>query len=64
MNENTPQYAPRKSNAGAVVFWVIVTLLVLGFIGAHAAQSMTVTSCNTLTQTCNQQTYPVTNTGS
>ena len=56
------QPAPRKSGAGigGVVLAALVVLGVIGWVGAHASQSATITTCsNTVTPQCYQTTVPV-----
>ena len=55
--------SPRRSSAGGVVFAVLVVLVIVGVIAAHAGQSVQVTTCTgagTPFASCSQQTVPVT----
>ena len=55
---------PRRSNAGGWVGLVLVVLVVIGFVAAHASQSVQVTTCtDTVVPSCTVQTVPVTTTG-
>ena len=53
--------SPRRSSAGGVVFAVLVVLVIVGVIAAHAGQSVQVTRCtDTGVVSCTVQTVPVT----
>jgi hypothetical protein len=55
---------PRRSGAGGIVGLVLVVLVVAGFVAAHAARSVQVTTCTTgIYAQCTVQTVPVTTTG-
>jgi hypothetical protein len=56
--------SPRKSNAGGWVGLVLAVLVVIGFVAAHAARSVQVTTCtDTVVPSCTVQTVPVTTQG-
>ena len=56
-----PSQPPRKSpGIGGVVLAVLLILGVIGWIGAHASQQATITTCtDTVTPSCYQTTVPV-----
>jgi len=63
---NAQQGPPRRSRAGGVIFAIIAVILVLAWIGAHASQSATITTCTdpgTAFASCSQQVVPVTTQG-
>ena len=61
-----PQRRSGGSRAGGVIFAVILVIAVLAWIGAHASQQATITTCTnpgTAFASCSQQTVPVTTQG-
>jgi hypothetical protein len=60
MNDQPQQQRKSGAGIGGVVLAVLVVLGVIGWVGAHASQSVQVTTCDTVLQQCSQTSYPVT----
>jgi len=63
---NAQQGQQRRSRAGGVIFAIVAVIVVLAWIGSHAAQSATITTCTnpgTAFASCSQQVVPVTTQG-
>jgi len=62
MYQDQPPRRSGGSRAGGVIFFIVAVIAVLAWIGAHAAQQATITTCTgagTAFASCSQQTVPV-----
>ena len=60
------QQRPQRSRAGGVIFLIVAVIAVLAWVGHHAAQQATITTCTdpgTAFASCSQQVVPVTTQG-